>query len=74
MTIWIRKPSGSCARCRPVLRGVAGGAQSFDLLFDGLEITTGGQRLHSRAALEASLRRRNIEPSTFEDREAVLYP
>ena len=48
-------------------RGSAGAAQSFDLLFEGLEITTGGQRLHSRDALEAALRERGIEPSTFED-------
>ena len=48
-------------------RGAAGAAQSFDLLFEGLEITTGGQRLHSRDALEAALRHRGIEPSTFED-------
>jgi nondiscriminating aspartyl-tRNA synthetase len=48
-------------------RGTAGAAQSFDLLFEGLEITTGGQRLHSRDALEAALRHRGIEPSTFED-------
>src|SRR5437899_2146748 len=33
-----------------------GTAAGFDLLFDGLEITTGGQRLHRRADLEASLR------------------
>ena len=48
-------------------RGTEGAAQSFDLLFEGLEITTGGQRLHSRDALEAALRDRGIEPSTFED-------
>jgi nondiscriminating aspartyl-tRNA synthetase len=48
-------------------RGDSGAAQSFDLLFHGLEVTTGGQRLHRREALEASLRSRGIEPSGFED-------
>jgi nondiscriminating aspartyl-tRNA synthetase len=48
-------------------RGDSGAAQSFDLLFQGLEVTTGGQRLHQREALESSLRRRGIEPSNFED-------
>jgi nondiscriminating aspartyl-tRNA synthetase len=48
-------------------RGTSGAAQSFDLLLDGLEITTGGQRLHERTALEAALRSRGMEPSAFED-------
>ena len=48
-------------------RGTSGAAQSFDLLFEGLEITTGGQRLHTREALEASLRGRGLEPTAFED-------
>ncbi len=47
-------------------RGSEGGAQSFDLLFRGVEITTGGQRLHRRADLEASLRARGVDPSGFE--------
>jgi nondiscriminating aspartyl-tRNA synthetase len=47
---------------------LAGGthAAGFDLLFRGLEITTGGQRLHRRADLEDSLRRRGIDPVNFE--------
>ena len=48
-------------------RGTEGAAQSFDLLFRGLEITTGGQRLHTRAALEASLRARGVDPAAFAD-------
>jgi hypothetical protein len=58
---------GKSGRARSIasLNLVAGGAQSSDFLFEGLEITTGGQRLHRRAALEASLRRCNIESSTF---------
>jgi nondiscriminating aspartyl-tRNA synthetase len=47
-------------------RGTAGAAQSFDLLFRGLEITTGGQRLHRRGELESALRGRGLEPASFE--------
>jgi len=41
-------------------------AAGFDLLFRGLEITTGGQRLHHRSALEEALMARGIAPSSFE--------
>jgi nondiscriminating aspartyl-tRNA synthetase len=41
-------------------------AAGFDLLFAGLEVTTGGQRLHHREELERSLERRGISPSSFE--------
>jgi len=44
----------------------AGTAAGFDLLYDGLEITTGGQRLHRREDLERSLTSRGISPSSFE--------
>ncbi len=47
-------------------RGTEGAAQSFDLLFQGIVITTGGQRLHRREDLEASLRGRGIDPAGFE--------
>lgn len=47
-------------------RGERGAAQSFDLLFRGLEITTGGQRLHTRAALEQALRAKGMDPKAFE--------
>jgi nondiscriminating aspartyl-tRNA synthetase len=47
-------------------RGTAGAASSFDLLFQGVEITTGGQRLHRREDLEQALRGRGIEPASFE--------
>ena len=47
-------------------RGTAGAAQSFDLLFQGVEITTGGQRFHRREDLEAALRRRGIDPQSFD--------
>lgn len=48
-------------------RAGSGAAESFDLLYEGLEITTGGQRLHERSALEASLTNRGMDPSAFED-------
>lgn len=48
-------------------RGASGAAQSFDLLLAGVEITTGGQRLHTRESLEASLRGRGLDPAPFED-------
>jgi nondiscriminating aspartyl-tRNA synthetase len=44
-------------------RGTSGAANSFDLLYQGIEITTGGQRLHRREDLEKALRARGIDPS-----------
>jgi nondiscriminating aspartyl-tRNA synthetase len=41
-------------------------AAGFDLLFGGLEITTGGQRLHRREDLERSLISRGLSPASFE--------
>jgi len=46
-------------------RGGTGAAQSFDLLFRGLEITTGGQRLHRRDELESALLKRGLDPASF---------
>jgi nondiscriminating aspartyl-tRNA synthetase len=40
-------------------------AESFDLLYRGLEITTGGQRIHRLAELEARMRERGMEPKAF---------
>jgi nondiscriminating aspartyl-tRNA synthetase len=53
-------------------RGTRGAAGSFDLLFQGLEITTGGQRLHRREDLEAALRSRSIAPAAFESHLAMF--
>lgn len=47
-------------------RGDQGAANSFDLLFNGIEITTGGQRLHRRVDLENALRGRGLNPESFE--------
>jgi nondiscriminating aspartyl-tRNA synthetase len=47
-------------------RGDGTYSAGFDLLFRGLEVTTGGQRLHRRSDLEESLRRRGVDPASFE--------
>ena len=52
--------------------GTDGAAASFDLLFQGIEITTGGQRLHRREHLEAALRSRAIDPANFETHLAMF--
>lgn len=39
---------------------------SFDLLFNGLEITTGGQRIHDVAGLVTSIENRGYNPDNFE--------
>jgi len=43
-----------------------GSSASFDLLFRGLEITTGGQRLHKRESLELALKQKGISADSFE--------
>ena len=40
---------------------------SFDLLFRGLEITTGGQRIHRHQQLVESISGRGLEPDSFSD-------
>jgi nondiscriminating aspartyl-tRNA synthetase len=42
-------------------------SRSFDLLFRGLEITTGGQRIHEYAQLIASMEERSLDPANFAD-------
>ena len=39
---------------------------SFDLLFRGLEVTTGGQRIHDYAAQVAKMEERGMDPAEFE--------
>lgn len=39
---------------------------SFDLLFRGLEITTGGQRIHDYDMLKASMESRGLNPDNYE--------
>lgn len=48
-------------------RSHSGASESFDLLFEGLEITTGGQRLHKRIDLKEALLSRGIDISSFEN-------
>jgi len=45
---------------------VAGVSAGFDLLFRGVEITSGGQRLHTRDALESALTGKGIDLGGFE--------
>jgi len=52
--------------------GTNGASSSFDLLFQGLEITTGGQRLHRREDLTNALQSRRINPAAFEDHLAMF--
>lgn len=55
-------------RARPFYtarRGENGSASSFDLLLYGVEITTGGQRLHWRQDLERALLQRGLSPKSF---------
>jgi nondiscriminating aspartyl-tRNA synthetase len=40
--------------------------ESFDLIFKGVEIATGGQRIHNYAQLEKSIRSHNLDPAEFE--------
>ncbi len=40
---------------------------SFDLLFRGLEITTGGQRIHAHQQLVESIAGRGLDPASFSD-------
>ena len=42
------------------------GSNSFDLLFRGLELTTGGQRLHRPGDYAAALARTGTDPALLE--------
>ncbi len=41
--------------------------RGLDLLFRGVEITSGGQRVHRPEVLEEELRKRNMDPAAFAD-------
>lgn len=41
-------------------------SNSFDLMHEWLELSSGGQRVHSRELLESNLREKNLDPVTFE--------
>jgi nondiscriminating aspartyl-tRNA synthetase len=51
----------------PSENGGAPLSHSFDLLFRGLEVTTGGQRIHLYQDLMAAMRGRGLDPETFSD-------
>lgn len=38
---------------------------SFDLLFRGMELVTGGQRLHRASAYDAAIRARGEDPAAY---------
>jgi nondiscriminating aspartyl-tRNA synthetase len=40
--------------------------RSFDLLYKGLEVTTGGQRIHDYEMLKSSIEGRGLDPSEFD--------
>ncbi|WP_328532008.1 aspartate--tRNA(Asn) ligase [Nocardioides sp. NBC_00368] len=46
-------------------RPTGDGSNSFDLLFRGLELVTGGQRLHRLTDYEAAIRGRGEEPTAY---------
>ncbi|MFC1645252.1 amino acid--tRNA ligase-related protein, partial [Patescibacteria group bacterium] len=41
--------------------------ESFDLLFRGVEIATGGQRIHNLEKLIENMKKRGLEPKEFEN-------
>jgi len=43
-----------------------GFTKSFDLLFRGIEITTGGQRVHNLATLKEKITAKGLKPESFE--------
>lgn len=55
----------------PIAEGVDNAApklsHSFDLLFKGAEITTGGQRIHQASMLESSMQERGLNAEKFAD-------
>jgi nondiscriminating aspartyl-tRNA synthetase len=44
-----------------------GYTETFDLLFRGLEIASGGQRIHDYAQLKANIETRGLDPESFKD-------
>ncbi len=42
-------------------------SRGFDLLFRGLEVTTGGQRIHDYEQLHASISKRGLNPEDFKE-------
>ena len=55
---WTKRPMYTMPKDR-------GTTASFDLLFRGLEITTGGQRIHSYELLAENMRKKGLDPNHF---------
>jgi len=47
-------------------------SESFDLMYGGLEIASGGTRVHEKAALEERLREAGLNPQSFEEHLKVF--
>ncbi|MEM1663265.1 MAG: aspartate--tRNA(Asn) ligase [Pyrobaculum sp.] len=47
-------------------------SESFDLIIDGIEVTSGATRIHKRDELEEEMRRRGLDPSLFESHLVVF--
>jgi len=62
--------TGYSVACRPAyampMREDPSRTESFDLLFSGVEISTGGQRIHDYDQLVASFRARGLNPASVE--------
>ena len=50
-----------------------GYAKGFDLLFRGLEITTGGQRVHDYNALISAIEKKGLNPEKFKFYLCLLF-
>lgn len=47
-------------------------SESFDLIIDGVEVTSGATRIHVREELEEEMRRRGLDPRLFESHLSVF--
>ena len=45
---------------------IEGATKSFDLIYKGLEITTGGQRIHDYEMLVENIKKKGFKPEEFE--------
>lgn len=55
---WVKRPMYTMPKGEGLTR-------SFDLLFRGLEITTGGQRIHTYELLEANMVKKGLNPQDY---------
>ena len=60
--------TGYAANCRPFYTMATGErSHSFDLLYNGVEISTGGQRIHKYADLISRMESLKMDPAKYED-------